>query len=30
LHEFRPGIQQLMKSHAPKFVARIAESIGHN
>lgn len=31
LHEFRPGIQQLMKSHAPKFVARIIEErIGHN
>jgi len=24
-HEFGPGIQQLMKSHAPKFVSRIEE-----
>jgi len=30
LHEFQPGIQQLMKSHAPRFVARIAERVGHN
>jgi hypothetical protein len=22
-HEFRPGIEQLMKNHAPKFVSRI-------
>jgi hypothetical protein len=28
-HEFGPGIQQLMKSHAPKFVSRIEEQIGH-
>jgi hypothetical protein len=24
-HEFRPGIEQLMKSHAPRFVSRIEE-----
>jgi hypothetical protein len=30
LHEFRPGLQQLMKAHAPKFVSRIEERIGHN
>jgi|SRR5580704_11819229 hypothetical protein len=29
LHEFAPGIQQLMKSHAPKFVAKIAQRVGH-
>jgi hypothetical protein len=28
-HEFRPGLQQLMKSHAPKFVSRIEERVGH-
>ena len=28
LHEFRPGLEQLMKSHTPKFVSRIGESIG--
>jgi hypothetical protein len=28
-HEFGPGIQHLMKSHAPKFVARIGERIVH-
>ncbi len=27
--EFGPGIQQAMKNHAPKFVSRIAERIGH-
>ncbi|MGB7130518.1 MAG: hypothetical protein WBD59_06910 [Candidatus Sulfotelmatobacter sp.] len=27
LHEFRPGLEQLMKSHAPKFISRIAASI---
>ncbi len=27
LHEFEPNLQQLMKSHAPKIVARIAEQI---
>jgi len=30
LHEFQPGIQHLMKSHTPKFVATIAERIRHN
>jgi hypothetical protein len=29
-HEFSPGLQQLMKSHAPKFVARIEQRIGHS
>lgn len=29
LHEFRPGLQQLMKSHAPKFVSKIEERVGH-
>jgi hypothetical protein len=27
-HEFGPGLQQLMKSHAPKFVSRIEERLG--
>lgn len=27
LHEFRPGLQQLMKNHAPKFVSRIEQRI---
>jgi hypothetical protein len=26
-HEFGPGIQQMMKSHTPKFVERIEESV---
>lgn len=26
-HEFRPGIEQLMKSHAPRFVSKIKERI---
>jgi hypothetical protein len=30
LHEFGPGIQQLMKSHMPRFVSKIEERIGHN
>ena len=30
LHEFRPGLQQLIKSHAPRFVTRIEERIGQN
>jgi len=30
LHEFRPGLQQMMKNHAPKFVSRIEDRIGHN
>lgn len=29
LHQFRPGIEQLMKSHTPRFVSRIEASIGH-
>ncbi len=29
-HEFRPGIEQVMKSHAPRFVSRIEARIGHN
>jgi hypothetical protein len=28
LHEFGPGIQQAMKSHAPGFVSKIQEHIG--
>jgi len=28
--EFGPGIQQLVKSHAPKFIAKIEERISHN
>jgi hypothetical protein len=28
-HEFRPGIEQLMKSHTPKFVSRIEERVVH-
>jgi len=27
--EFGPGIQQVMKSHTPKFVSRVEERIGH-
>jgi hypothetical protein len=30
LHEFGPGLQQLVKSHAPKFVSKIEERISHN
>ena len=30
VHEFGPGIQQLMKTHAPKFVSRLEERISHN
>jgi len=30
-HEFQPGIQHLVKSHAPRFVVKmIGERIGHN
>ncbi len=29
-HEFRPGIEQVMKSHTPRLVSRIEERIGHN
>ncbi len=28
-HEFGPGVQQLMKSHTPKFVSKIEERVGH-
>ena len=28
-HEFGPGIQQMIKGHAPKFVSRIEERITH-
>ncbi len=28
-HEFRPGIEQLMKSHTPRFVSTIKERIDH-
>ena len=31
LHEFAPGIQHLVRNHAPRFVARmVAEHINHN
>jgi hypothetical protein len=30
LQEFRPGLQQLLKSHAPRFVSKIEERIGNN
>jgi hypothetical protein len=29
-HEFRPGIEQLMKSHTPAFVSRIEERATHH
>ena len=28
LHEFRPGLEQLLKSHAPRFVTKIEERVG--
>ena len=28
LHEFRPGLEQLMKDHAPRFVTKIEERVG--
>jgi hypothetical protein len=28
-HEFRPGIQQLLKSHTPRLVSKIEERIDH-
>jgi hypothetical protein len=28
LHEFRPGLEQLMKNHAPRFVTKIEERVG--
>jgi hypothetical protein len=27
LHEFRPGLEQLMKNHAPRFVTKIEERV---
>ncbi len=27
-HEFKPGLEQLMKSHTPKFVSKIEERVG--
>lgn len=30
LHEFEPGLLQLMKSHEPKFVSRIQSRSHHN
>ncbi len=30
LHEFAPGIRQLLMSHAPGFVSRIQERISHD
>jgi hypothetical protein len=30
LHEFGPGLQQLVKSHAPKFVSRVEQRLGDN
>ena len=30
LHEFEPGIRQMVKTHAPKFVFRIEEHITHD
>ena len=29
-HEFGPGIRQIVKGHAPKFVSRMAERITHD
>jgi len=29
LHEFEPGIRQLVKSHEPRFVSRIGEHLSH-
>lgn len=30
LHEFRPGLEQMMKNHTPRFVSRIEQRIGRN
>jgi hypothetical protein len=30
LHEFQPGIQQLMKSYTPGFVSKIEDRLGHH
>jgi hypothetical protein len=29
LHQFAPGLQELMKNHTPKFVSKIEADIGH-
>ena len=29
LHEFGPGLEQMMRSHTPKFVSKIQQRIGH-
>ena len=29
-HEFEPGIRQMVKGHAPKFVSRIGERLTHD
>jgi len=28
LHEFRPGLQKVVTSHAPRFVSKIVQSVG--
>ena len=30
LHEFGPGIEHMMKSHAPRLISKIEQSISHN
>jgi hypothetical protein len=30
LHEFEPSLQQVLKTHAPRFVSRIGQRIGHS
>ncbi|HMH07358.1 MAG TPA: hypothetical protein VK579_11830, partial [Terriglobales bacterium] len=30
LHEFGPGIRQMVKGHTPKFVSKIEEGITHD
>ncbi len=30
LHEFGPGIRQMVKGHTPKFVSKIKENITHD
>ena len=30
LHEFGPGLEQLMRSHTPKFVSKIEQRVGRN
>jgi hypothetical protein len=29
LHEFEPSLQQALKSHAPRFVSRMVQHVGH-